>query len=148
VFVQTCISYLGHIISSAGVATNPEKTAAMEKWPQPTNVTELRGFLGLTGYYRKFVKNYALITKPLTVLLSKKGFVWTEQATQAFEQLKSAMTSTPVLMLPNFNKPFSVETDACDTGIGTVLMQSDHPVAYLSKALGIRKRIFGSHDGH
>jgi hypothetical protein len=136
-FAQTSISYLGHIISEQGVATDPEKTAAMEKWPQSTNATELRGFLGLTGYYRKFVKNYALIAKPLTAFLTKKGFLWTEQATLAFNQLKQAMVSTPVLALPNFEQPFSVETDACDTGIGAVLTQGNHPVAYLSKSLGV-----------
>jgi hypothetical protein len=136
-FAWTSIIYLGHIISEQGVATDPEKTAAMEKWPQPTNATELRGFLGLTGYYRKFVKNYALIAKPLTTLLTKKGFLRTEQASLAFIQLKQAMVSTPVLALPNFEQPFLVETDACDTGIGAVLTQGNHPVAYLSKSLGV-----------
>jgi hypothetical protein len=77
-FAQTSINYLGHVISKDGVATDPEKTSAMDKWPLPTNATELRGFLSLMGYYRKFVHNYALLAKPLTAVLIKKGFTWSD----------------------------------------------------------------------
>jgi len=107
-FAQTQLEYLGHIISDAGVATNLVKIEAMIKWPVPTTVTELRGFLGLTGYYRKFVHHYGLIAYPLTQLLRKKQFQW---------------TTTPVLALPNFAEQFIIETDASDIGIGAVLMQ-------------------------
>jgi hypothetical protein len=86
------------------------------------------------------VQNYGIITKPLTQLLAKKGFCWTEEATVAFLQLKKAMAQTPVLALPDFNLPFSVETDACDSGVGAVLTQRGHPIAYMSKALGILNR--------
>jgi hypothetical protein len=123
IFAQQQLRYLSHIVSAEGVATDPSKTDDMLTWPTPTNTTELRGFLGLTGYYRKFVPHHGILSKPLTTLLKKKQFSWTTSAQEAFVTLKEAMTKTPVLALPDFSQPFELETDACDTGIGAVLLQ-------------------------
>lgn len=136
-FGQQQLEYLGHIINANGVAPDPKKIEAVQNWPTPTDIKQLRGFLGLSGYYRKFIKNYGVLSRPLTDLLKKDSlFHWTAQHQQCFDTLKQALISTPVLALPDFAKPFMVETDASSTGIGVVLSQAGHPVAYISKALG------------
>jgi hypothetical protein len=107
----------------------------------PTNQKELRGFLGLTGYYRKFIQHYAIICQPLTALLEKGAiFAWSSAAETAFQVLKQALISAPVLALPDFSLPFTVDTDACDIGIGAVLSQKGHPLAYVHRALGPRNQ--------
>jgi hypothetical protein len=136
-FARKELSYLGHVISGAGVSTDPHKIAPIVKWEAPVDAKQLRSFLGMAGYYRKFVRGYGIISKVLTELL-RKGvqFVWTSEHEASFQALKVALTSTPVLALPDFSKKFIIETDACDRGIGDVLMQDGHPLAFLSKALG------------
>ncbi|MCI41218.1 transposon Tf2-1 polyprotein, partial [Trifolium medium] len=116
------IDYLVHIVSSQGVHANPEKLEAMVKWPVPTTVKQLRGFMGLRGYYRRFIANYASIAAPLTDLLRQDAFTWTDSATSAFIALKNAMTAALVLCLPDFSQEFIIETDASNAGIGAVLM--------------------------
>lgn len=135
-FVMDKVEYFGHYISGQGVETDARKIKTIVNWPTPTSVKELRSFLGITGYYRKFIRNYALISKALTDQLKKGCFAWNEQAQHAFQALKTALTTAPVLALPNFSKIFVVETDASQTGIGAVLMQEQHPLAFLSKSLG------------
>lgn len=137
-FAQTSVSFLGHIISATGVHTDPSKISAIIQWPTPTSCRQLRAFLGLTGYYRRFVKHYAAIAAPLTNLLSHAPFHWPPEAQVAFQNLKTAMTSLPVLALPNFQIPFVVETDASGIAIGAVLSQDKHPLAFYSKKLSPR----------
>lgn len=121
------------------MATNPHKIQAIIDWPLPTGLKQLRGFLGLTGYYRRFIKGYGSICKPLTQLLKKDVIGWNEEVTAAFNLLKRVMKSAPVLALPNFNRTFIVETDASMTRVGAVLMQEGHLIAFISKSLGPKK---------
>lgn len=120
---------------------DPEKVATMTNWPTQRNLKELKGFLGLTGYYRKFIAGYAHIAQPLTDQTRKDQFGWNEEATVAFEQLKQRMLQAPILIMPNFTRNFVVETDASGYGIGAVLSQEGHPIAYFSKVLGVWARL-------
>ncbi|KAL5581585.1 hypothetical protein UlMin_014027 [Ulmus minor] len=138
-FGQQELEYLGHIVTAHGVKVDQTKIQAMLDWPRPTNISELCGFLGLTGYYRKFVRNYGILARPLTNLLKKGQFGWTAEAETSFKLLQQAMTTTPTLAMPNFQQPFTIESDASGDGIGAVLTQQGKPLAFMSRALGVSK---------
>jgi hypothetical protein len=132
------VKYLGHIVGKVGVKVDPKKIEAMQDWPRPKTLKRLCGFMVLTSYYRKFVKNYGKIVAPLTALLKNNTFTWTPATNQDFQTLKAAMCTTPVLALPNFTKTFVLECDASGRGIGAVLMQDGRPLAFTSKHLSER----------
>lgn len=140
------VKYLGHIVSASGVAVDPEKVAAMVDWPKPNTIKAMRGFLGLTGYYRKFIQDYGKIARPLTQMLKKGCFQWGPQAEEAFIKLKGVMTQAPVLALPDFEQPFIIECDASGAGIGGVLMQRGRPIAFFSQALQGKNLLLSTYE--
>ncbi|CAD7089964.1 unnamed protein product [Hermetia illucens] len=140
-FVMKEVRYLGHIIGNGTICTDPDKVHAIKDFPRPKTVRQLRRFLGMCGWYQRFVPNYASLTAPLTDMLQKKRqFCWSEEAISAFDALKTSLSSAPVLHSPDFSKPFAIHCDASQHGIGAVLMQKTEeghevPIAYMSKKL-------------
>jgi hypothetical protein len=129
------VEYLGHLVGKDGVKVDPKNIEAMQDWPHPKTLKILHGFFGLTGYYRKFVKNYGNIVAPLMDILKKNSFTWTPAAAQSFQTLKMTMCTTLVLALLDFTKNFVLECDASGKGIDAVLMQEGRPLAFTSKKL-------------
>ena len=137
----TEVEYLGHVISAQGMRANPKKLEVIRDWPEPRNATEVQSFLGLCGYYRKLIRNFARREAPLRRLTLKNAIFYVGPLERAaFQDLKDALLTDPVMALPDFSgtRPFSVSTDACDTGVGAVLAQHDetgaeHIVAFASK---------------
>jgi len=153
--MQESISYLGHVITVVGLSTDPTKVQAVADWPTPSSVKDLHGFLGLAGYYQKFVRHFSIIAKPLTELLKKdQPFVWTDSQSITFQLLKDALCFGPVHGWPDFFETFHIDTDASRSKIGAVLHQHGHPLAFISKPLSlcnqglmVYERVFGNIDG-
>ncbi|GBM08967.1 Retrovirus-related Pol polyprotein from transposon 297 [Araneus ventricosus] len=144
-FFQKEVTYLGHVISAEGVKTDPEKIKAVVDWPRPETVHDLRSFLGLCTYYRRFVKNFSTIAKPLHKLTeAKSNFNWTEECEKSFNSLKQPLTSSPILTYPRADKDFILDTDASNEGIGAVLSQNigneERVIPDFSKSLGKPER--------
>ncbi|XP_056695508.1 uncharacterized protein [Spinacia oleracea] len=130
------VSFLGHFISKEGVSVDPAKIKAVSEWVAPKNVTEVRSFLGLARYYRRFVKDFSKVARPMTNLMKKETkFVWTEDCEHAFQSLKERLTTTPILTLPDGTDGFEVYNDASKNGLGCVLMQNRKVIAYASRQL-------------
>lgn len=121
------------MVSKQGVEPIQAKVQAIQQWRIPCSMKTLRGFLGLTGFYQRFIKRYATLAAPLTGILTNEKFMWTIEAQHAFEKLKDAVRKALRLMLPNWTLPFVLETDASDIGMGMVLSQKGHPIAFFSK---------------
>ena len=141
------VAFLGHVISVEGVSLDPQKIEAVVNWKPPKNVSEVRSFLGLAGYYRKFVEGFSKIAAPLTKLTRKDvKYDWVDACQQSFEELKSRLTSAPVLVLPNGRDEFVVYSDASRQGLGCVLMQNDRVIAYASRQLKKHEQNYPTHD--
>ncbi|KAL5516149.1 hypothetical protein EMCRGX_G001420 [Ephydatia muelleri] len=143
--MRKSIKYLGHVVSEHGIKTDPEKTRCVADWPTPSNAHELRQFLGLAGYYRRFVKNFAVIAAPLFHLTENhQAWNWTLQCNAAFFKLKESLVTSPVLAYPVFSIGFVVDTDASGEGLGAVLSQNieghDHVISYASRTLNKAER--------
>jgi hypothetical protein len=131
-FGMTEVLYLGHIIGVKGVQVHQEKIQAILDWPTPKTLTELRGFLGICSYYRRFIKGFSQLCAPLTNLTKKGAFRRSAAAQSTFDKIKKVMSTCPVLALPDFVQPFTLKCDASGEGIGVVLMHNRHPLAYES----------------
>ena len=136
------MGFLGHVLTQEGVVVDPDKVKAVLGWKSPASVTDIRSFLGMAGYYRRFIEGFSTIAKPMTQLLKKdKTFVWTKACEKSFQQLKKKLTTAPVLIVPDIHKSFEVYCDASRKGLGCVLMQESKVVAYASWQLRKHEKI-------
>ncbi|RHN78856.1 putative nucleotidyltransferase, Ribonuclease H [Medicago truncatula] len=141
------VSFLGHVISGDGIVVDPSKVEAVSQWETPKSVTEIRSFLGLAGYYRRFIEGFSKLALPLTQLTCKgKTFVWDVHCENSFGELKKRLTTAPVLILPKSDEPFVVYCDASKLGLGGVLMQEGKVVAYASRQLRVHEKNYPTHD--
>jgi hypothetical protein len=141
------VLFLGHIINRDGLVVDPKKVAAILDWKAPKDVRGIKSFIGMIGYYQRFIEGFSKIARPMIALLAKKvEFKWTRACQESFETLREKLTTTPILILPDVHKPFSVYYDASYTGLGCVLMQEGKVVTYSSRQLKIHDKNYHTHD--
>jgi len=141
------VQFLGHVISSHGIVVDPSKVETVLKWERPRIVTEVRSFLGLAGYYRRFVEGFSKMVSPLTQLTRKdQPFSWTDKCKECFEEMKKRLTTTPIIIIPDTSRMFEVYCDASYQDLGCVLMQEKRPVAYASRQLKVHEKNYPKHD--
>jgi hypothetical protein len=141
------IQFLGHVLSAKGIAVDPSKVKDILEWKPPTTVHQVRSFLGLAGYYRRFILDFSKLVKPITSLLKNDTkFNWSSKCNEAFEQLKELLTTAPVLAQPDIEKPFDVYCDASGSGLDCVLMQEGRVIAYASRQLRQHEEHYPTHD--
>jgi len=146
-FFQEEIQYLGHVITKEGIAVDPEKVKAIMEWPVPKDVADIRSFMGLAGYYRRFAKNFSKVAFPITSLQKKgRAFQWTPECQRSFEHLKQLLTTTPILSIADPDKEYVVCTDASKEGLGGVLMQEGKVIAYESRKLKEHEQKYSAYD--
>ncbi|GJP49623.1 hypothetical protein CLOM_g8809 [Closterium sp. NIES-68] len=135
-FYKRELEYLGHLVGNNRLKVDPKKMVAVQNWPVPQDVGQIRSFLGLANYFRRFLENYSTVVAPLTALTRKgSAWEWTRQCQEAFDKVKTKLTNAPVLVLPDLSQPYEVVTDASTVGIGAVLLQEGRPVAFESRKL-------------
>jgi hypothetical protein len=141
------IAFLGHILTAEEIEVDPSKVEAVSKWKQPSNVSEVRSFLGMAGYYHRFIKGFSSIARPMIEILKKDNkFVWTPKCEESFQIIKKKLTTAPVLTLPDIHQSFVIFCDASRQGLGCVLMQNEKVIAYASCLLKPHEQNYPTHD--
>jgi hypothetical protein len=147
IFCTQCVSFLGYVVTPQRIEVDSSKIAAIQEWPTPTTITQIRSFLGLAGFYHRFVRDFSSIAAPLHELTKRDvPFAWSDSQEVAFRTLKDKLTHAPLLQLPDFNKLFELECDASGIGLGVVLLQEGKPVAYFSEKLSGASLKYSTYD--